>query len=66
MTFETLERIRVFVYGAGRAAKIAAQNCHLNGYHTVALEHENEGKMADLILQDLAHEYGDLHATPKA
>jgi hypothetical protein len=66
MTFETLERIRVFVSGHRHKSVIAASNARLNGYKSVALEHENEAALAALILGDLANEYGEPHAKQKA
>ena len=66
MTFEVLEEIRLYVGCTGRAAKLAAQNCHLNGYHQVALQHENEAAMADKIITDLSQEYGELNAQSKS
>ena len=56
MTFETLERIRLYVSATGRASKVAAHNCHGNGYHEVARKHENEAALSDLILRELANE----------
>lgn len=53
MTAEALERVRFYVTSTGRVSKVAAQNCHLNGYHEVARKHENEAALADLILADL-------------
>jgi hypothetical protein len=56
MTFETLERIRLFVSGHRHKSVIAASNARLNGYKSVALEHENEAQLAALILRDLREE----------
>ena len=59
MTFETLERIRLFVFGNRHKALVAARNSRLNGYKEIALELENEAALADQILKDLATELGD-------
>jgi hypothetical protein len=66
LTFESLERIRLFVGGNRRKTLIAAQNARLNGYKTIAAELENETRLAELILKDLASEHGDSHAIQKA
>jgi len=59
MTAEALERIKFYVLNTGRISKIAAQNCHSNGHHGIALHHENEAALADLILIDLNKEAPD-------
>lgn len=56
MTFATLERLRLFVSGHRQKSLAAARNSRLNGYLVVALEHENEAALAQIILQDLANE----------
>lgn len=56
MTFETLERIRLFVNGCGRASKQAAYYARENGYRDIALKHDNEAALSDLILRELANE----------
>lgn len=53
MTSEALERVRFYVASTGRVSRVAAQNCHLNGYHKTAGEHENQAALSDLILNDL-------------
>jgi hypothetical protein len=53
MTAEALERVRFYVASTGRVSRIAAQNCHHNGYHETARKHENEATLSDLILADL-------------
>ena len=60
MTFEALERLRLFVSGHRQRSLISANNARLNGYKTVALEHENEAAMAAMILRDLATEHGEV------
>ena len=59
MTFESLERIRLFVSGHRHKSVIAASNAKLNGYKQVALEHDNEAALAAVILLDLSSEYGE-------
>ena len=66
MTFETLERLRLFVSGHRQKSLVAAQNARLNGYRKVALDLENEAALAAAILRDLAVEHGDTHAPTKA
>lgn len=66
MTFETLEKIRLYVGQTARASRAAAQNAQLNGYRTVALRHENEAAMGFQILNELVNEYGELHADKNA
>ncbi len=61
MTFESLERIRLFVGGSRKKLVLAASNSRFNGYQNLALEQENEIALADLILKDLAQE-GDQNA----
>ena len=56
MTFEQLERVRLFVAGHKHRSVLSASNARLNGYKQVALEHENEAQLADIILRDLAQE----------
>ena len=59
MTFEVLERVRLFVSGHRQKSLMAAYNARENGYRTVALEHENEAALAAMILKDLANEQTD-------
>lgn len=67
MTFEALERVRLFVSEHRQRSLIAASNSRLNGYKTIALEHENEAAMAAVILRDLSAEHGVIeHAGQKA
>ncbi len=56
MTFESLERLRLFVSGHKHKSVMSASNARLNGYKQVAMEHENEAQLADIILRDLAQE----------
>jgi len=65
MTSECLERMRLFVSGHRRRSVLSASNSRLNGYQRIALEHENEVALADLILQDLANERGVENADTK-
>jgi len=44
------------VQSTGRISKRAAQNCHHNGHHGIAFEHENQGALADQILAELENE----------
>jgi hypothetical protein len=53
------------VGGHRQKSLMAAQNSRLNGYKSVALEHENEAALAAVILQDLANEKGTSYANPK-
>jgi len=68
LNFQTLERIRLYVSGTRQKALAAAQNAQLNGYKQVALDHQNEVQMANLILKDLAAEplIGEIYARQKA
>ena len=66
MTFEQLERLRLFVSGHKHRSILAMSNARENGYKEIASEHQNEAQMATLILQDLANEHGDTHARQKA
>lgn len=56
MTADLLERIQFYVQSTGRISKRAAQNCHHNGHHGIAFEHENQGALADQILAELENE----------
>ena len=56
MTFELLEDVRLFVGQEVRKLRIAAQNSHLNHYHSVALGLENEAALGEKILRELAKE----------
>jgi hypothetical protein len=66
MTFQLLEDIRFFVGSKGRELRQAAYNCRHNGYLELALQHENEAKLADNILKGLANEHGEIYAGQKA
>jgi hypothetical protein len=61
MTQAVLQSLQFYIEQTGRAARVAAQNCHLNGYHVVALKHENEAALAESLLRDLANE-GEVNA----
>jgi hypothetical protein len=65
LTFETLERLRLFVGGHRQKSLAVARNAELNGYKSIALEHQNEAAFAAAILQDLANEKGTGYANPK-
>jgi hypothetical protein len=65
MTFEALERLKLFVSGHRQKSLIAARNAQLNGYKSVALEHQNEAAFAAAILQDLANERSTGYAKQK-
>lgn len=56
MNFQTLEDVRLFVSSTTHKLKVSANNAHLNGYHEVAREHENEAAFGDKILKELAQE----------
>ena len=59
MTAEALERVKLFVSGHRHKSLCAALYARENKYKQVALEHENEAALADLILQDLEKEKSD-------
>jgi len=61
MTSECLDRLRMYVSGTRKQDVLAAGNSRLNGYKTIASDHENRVLIADLILRDLASE-GDQNA----
>ena len=50
------ERLKLYLEGTGRASRIAAQNCRLNHYIEVALQHENEAAMSERLLKELDKE----------
>jgi hypothetical protein len=56
MTAEALERVKFYVENTRRISQTAAQTCHSNGHHGIALHHENEAALAGLILSDLETE----------
>jgi hypothetical protein len=56
MTFELLESVRLYIGQKVRLDRIAANNSRLNGYKSVALDHENEAVFGENILRDLAGE----------
>jgi hypothetical protein len=56
MTTETLERLKLFVQGHRHKSLVASVGARENGYKQIALEHENEARLADLILVDLEQE----------
>jgi hypothetical protein len=58
MTSEVLEKLHFYLEHKALQDRVAASNCHLNGYHKVALQHENEAAMAEKILNDLDNERG--------
>ncbi len=62
MTFESLERLKLFVIGHKHRSVLSASMARQNGYKAVAMEHENEAQLASLILKDLELEHGDIHA----
>ena len=56
MTSECLDRLRMYINGTRKQDVLAARNSRLNGYNSIACDHENRVIIADLILQDLASE----------
>ena len=54
MTLESLERIKFYISNTRKQDVLAARNSRLNGYNTIASDHENRVLIADLILRDLA------------
>lgn len=56
MTSECLDRLRMYINGTRRQDVLAARNSRLNGYNTIASDHENRVLIADIILRDLASE----------
>jgi hypothetical protein len=58
VTFESIERIRLFVRESQRRLRISAVNLRQGGYKELALEKENEAQVAELILRDMANEHG--------
>ena len=56
MTSECLDRLRLYVNGTRKQDVLAARNCRLNRYGTLASDHENRVLIADLILKDLVAE----------
>ncbi len=62
MTSECLDRVRMYVNGTRKQDVLAARNSRLNGYNSIASDHENRVMIADLILRDLNPE-GDQHAS---
>lgn len=59
MNFSTLEDIRLFIGSTTHKLKVSANSAHLNGYHSVALDLENEAAFGDKILKSLAQEKTD-------
>ncbi len=66
MTFDQIERLRLFVSGHKHKSVLSASNARQNGYKQVALEHENEAALATQILRDLSNEHGDSYAQNKS
>ena len=62
MTFESLERLKLFVTGHKHRSVLAASMARQNGYKEIAAEHENEAQLATLILKDLELEHGEYEA----
>ena len=58
MTFESLERLKLFVGETRLKLLVSSQAARLNGYKEIAAEHANEAQLASLILDDLANECG--------
>lgn len=58
MTSECLERVKLYVSGTRKQDAIAARNSRLNGYTSIACDHENRVRLADMILNDIASEGG--------
>jgi hypothetical protein len=58
MTAEAIERLKWYVTETRKGDVIAASNSRLNGYNTIAMEHQNRAALADLILADIAKEFG--------
>lgn len=56
MTSECLERVKLYISGTRKQDVLAARNSRLNGYNTIACDHENRVLLADMILRDLAPE----------
>ena len=54
MTSECLDRLLMYVNGTRKQDVLSARNSRLNGYNTIASDHENRVLIADLILRDLA------------
>lgn len=54
MTQEVLDRVKLYVYETGKAEKISANNCRINGHKELALRHENVAALSDQILKDLS------------
>jgi hypothetical protein len=55
MTPESLDRLRMYVNGTRQQDVLAARNSRLNGYNSIACDHENRVLIADLILRDLGN-----------
>ena len=58
MTSECLDRLRMYINGTRKQDVLAARNSRLNGYNSIACDHENRVLIADLILRDLVSEGG--------
>ena len=65
LTFDQIERLRLFVSGHKRRSILAMSNARENGYKVIAMEHENEAALASQILRDLSNEHGDSYAKNK-
>ena len=59
MTPDSIQRIKLYVSGTRHDDVIAASNSRLNGYKSVAMEHENRVQLANQILKDIASEHGN-------
>jgi hypothetical protein len=46
----------MYINGTRKQDVLAARNSRLNGYNSIACDHENRVLIADLILRDLASE----------
>lgn len=56
MTSECLERLHLYINGTRKQDVLAARNSRLNGYNSIASDHDNRVLIADLILRDLSSE----------
>lgn len=63
MDFDSLERLKLFVTGHKHRSVLAASMARQNGYKQIAMEHQNEAQLADLILKDLELENSSIIRT---
>ena len=63
MTFQSLERLKLFVTGHKHRSVLSASMARQNGYKEIAMEHQNEATLADLILKDLESEKSSIIRT---